>query len=116
MFDTRPQAADHAIQAITQQWQPWRTKAASSPPRRRNGETFCAAADTLDAFKSCELVVEAIVEQRDAKRDLFLQLETIVAADALLASNTSSLSITALAAGLTRPERFAGFHFFNPCP
>ncbi len=116
LFDTRPQAADHAIQAITQQWQRMADKGRIEPAQAAQWRDLLSAADTLDAFKSCELVVEAIVEQRDAKRDLFLQLETIVAADALLASNTSSLSITALAAGLTRPERFAGFHFFNPVP
>ncbi len=116
LFDTRPQAADHAIQAIAQQWQRMADKGRIEPDQAAQWRELLSAADTLDAFKSCELVVEAIVEQRDAKRDLFLQLETIVAADALLASNTSSLSITALAAGLTRPERFAGFHFFNPVP
>ena len=116
LFDTRPQAADHAIQAITQQWQRMADKGRIEPAQAAQWRELLSAADTLDAFKGCELVVEAIVEQRDAKRDLFLQLETIVAADALLASNTSSLSITALAAGLTRPERFAGFHFFNPVP
>ncbi len=116
LFDTRPQAAGHAIQAIAQQWQRMADKGRIEPDQAAQWRELLSAADTLDAFKSCELVVEAIVEQRDAKRDLFLQLETIVAADALLASNTSSLSITALAAGLTRPERFAGFHFFNPVP
>ncbi len=116
LFDTRPQAADHAIQAIAQQWQRMADKGRIEPTQAAQWRELLSAADTLDAFKACELVVEAIVEQRDAKHDLFLQLETIVAADALLASNTSSLSITALAAGLTRPERFAGFHFFNPVP
>ncbi len=116
LFDTRPQAAGNAIQAIAQQWQRMADKGRIEPAQAARWRELLSAADTLDAFKSCELVVEAIVEQRDAKRDLFLQLETIVAADALLASNTSSLSITALAAGLTRPERFAGFHFFNPVP
>ena len=60
------------------------------------------------------LVVEAIVEKLDAKRDLFGRLENVVARDCILASNTSSLSITAIAAGLQRPERVVGMHFFNP--
>lgn len=62
------------------------------------------------------LVVEAIVEELGAKRSLLAELERIVAPSALLASNTSSLSITAIAAGLRAPARFAGMHFFNPAP
>ena len=116
LFDNRQQAAGHAIQTIVQQWQRMADKGRIEPAQLAQWRERLSVADTLDAFRGCELVVEAIVEQRDAKRDLFLQLETIVAADALLASNTSSLSITALAEGLTNPERFAGFHFFNPVP
>jgi 3-hydroxybutyryl-CoA dehydrogenase len=62
------------------------------------------------------LVIEAIVEDLEAKRKLFQTLEVLVSADAILASNTSSLSITALGARLERPERVAGMHFFNPAP
>src|SRR5262249_39393706 len=65
---------------------------------------------------SAKIVIEVIVEQLAAKRALFGELEVIVAADAILASNTSSLSITALAAGLARPGRLVGMHFFNPAP
>jgi len=60
------------------------------------------------------VVVEAIVERLDAKRDLFRRLEDVVADDAILATNTSSLSITAIAQGLRKPGRVAGMHFFNP--
>ena len=62
----------------------------------------------------CQLVVEAIVERLDVKRDLFAALEGVVAEDCILASNTSSLSITAIAAACKRPQRVAGYHFFNP--
>ena len=64
----------------------------------------------------CDLVVEAIVEDVNIKRTLFASLESVLASDAVIASNTSSLSITALAAGLKHPERFIGLHFFNPAP
>lgn len=64
----------------------------------------------------CDLVIEAIVERLDVKRQLFEQLEAVLADNAVLASNTSSLSITAIASGCRRPERVAGFHFFNPVP
>ena len=70
----------------------------------------------LDAFAGCGLVVEAIVEDLEVKRRLFRELEGIVTDDAILASNTSSLSVTQIAAGCARPERVAGYHFFNPVP
>jgi 3-hydroxybutyryl-CoA dehydrogenase len=67
-------------------------------------------------LKSCHVVIEAIVENLEAKRQLFSELEGIVAPDCILASNTSSLSVTTIAAKLKTPQRFAGFHFFNPVP
>jgi 3-hydroxybutyryl-CoA dehydrogenase len=63
-----------------------------------------------------EIVVEAIVEQLDAKRSLFRELEAIVDARAVLATNTSSISVTAIASGLKHPGRIVGMHFFNPVP
>ncbi len=62
------------------------------------------------------LVIEAIVERLDAKIGLLRDLEAVVGPETILATNTSSLSVTAIAAGLSRPERCAGFHFFNPAP
>jgi 3-hydroxybutyryl-CoA dehydrogenase len=73
-------------------------------------------ADALADLADCHVVIEAIVEQLDAKRALFDQLERIVSTDCLLATNTSSLQVTAIAAGCKHPERVAGFHFFNPVP
>jgi 3-hydroxybutyryl-CoA dehydrogenase len=72
--------------------------------------------DQLEALSPCQLVVEAIVEDLGAKRELFSRLEGIVGADTVLASNTSSLSVTAMAAACKRPQRVAGYHFFNPVP
>ena len=71
---------------------------------------------SLQDVASSTLVVEAIVEQVEAKRALWLQLEGIVGADCVFASNTSSISITAMAQGLRHPERLVGMHFFNPVP
>ncbi|HQY28615.1 MAG TPA: 3-hydroxyacyl-CoA dehydrogenase [Burkholderiaceae bacterium] len=73
-------------------------------------------ADALAELADCDLVVEAIVERLDVKRELFVQLESIVSDAAVLASNTSSLSVTAIAAACRRPGRVAGYHFFNPVP
>jgi 3-hydroxybutyryl-CoA dehydrogenase len=74
-----------------------------------------AAAD-LAGLSGCDLVIEAIVEDLAAKRGLLAELEQAVRDGCVLATNTSSLSVTALGAALARPERFVGLHFFNPVP
>lgn len=68
----------------------------------------------LDQFKKADLVIEAIYENLAAKRELWENVDKVAKDEALLASNTSSLSITELASFVTRPERFCGLHFFNP--
>ena len=70
----------------------------------------------IDLFKGCDLIIEAVVENIDVKHIVFQQIESIVNAECIIASNTSSLSITALAAGCQNPERVVGLHFFNPAP
>jgi 3-hydroxybutyryl-CoA dehydrogenase len=72
--------------------------------------------DALDAFAPCDLVIEAAPERLDIKHDLYARLSQIVREECVLASNTSSLPITAIAAGATHPERVVGMHFFNPAP
>jgi 3-hydroxybutyryl-CoA dehydrogenase len=67
-------------------------------------------------MKDCDLIIEAIIEQIDDKLAAFTALERVVGADTIFASNTSSLCITELAAGTTRPDRVGGLHFFNPVP
>src|SRR6266704_5741934 len=74
------------------------------------------AVASLDAAAGAGLAIKAIVERLEAKRALFLELEGRLGAGAILATNTSSLSITALAAPLAHPGRLAGLHFFNPAP
>ena len=67
-------------------------------------------------MKPCHVVVEAIVENLEAKQQLLAQLEETVTPDCILATNTSSLSVTTVASRLKTPQRFAGLHFFNPVP
>ena len=71
---------------------------------------------TFDALKGCDLIIEAIVEDLNEKKTAYRVLESIVRLETILASNTSSLCITELAASTRRPDRFAGLHFFNPVP
>ena len=70
----------------------------------------------LADLADCDLVIEAIVEELDAKRELFAELERVCRPDAVLATNTSALSVTEIAAVTSSPERVVGMHFFNPAP
>jgi len=72
--------------------------------------------DDLAGFQSCDLIIEAIIENLEIKKKVFASLESIISDQCILASNTSSLSITSLAASLEQPGRFIGIHFFNPAP
>jgi 3-hydroxybutyryl-CoA dehydrogenase len=71
---------------------------------------------SLDELADCDLVIEAIVEELDAKRELFRELDRLTRADAVLATNTSALSVTEIAEATQHPERVVGMHFFNPAP
>ncbi len=70
----------------------------------------------VSGFKPCDLVIEVIVENLAVKKEFFVKLEAAVSDDCLLVTNTSSLSVTSIAAACKRPERIAGYHFFNPVP
>ncbi|MEP0320902.1 3-hydroxybutyryl-CoA dehydrogenase [Bauldia litoralis] len=75
-----------------------------------------APAPDMDALAGCDLVIESATEEESVKREIFANLKPIVKPSAILASNTSSLSITRLAAETTSPEHFIGIHFMNPVP
>ena len=70
----------------------------------------------LSALKDCDLIIEAVTENAQLKKDLFKQLSDIARPDAILATNTSSISITEIAGAVKNPERVVGMHFFNPVP
>jgi 3-hydroxybutyryl-CoA dehydrogenase len=72
--------------------------------------------DNLNDFSSCDLIIEAIIENLNVKQELFKKLEEIVNPNTVIATNTSSLSVTSLAAACKMPERVLGIHFFNPAP
>jgi 3-hydroxybutyryl-CoA dehydrogenase len=71
---------------------------------------------SVDELKDCDVIVEAIIEQLPAKRELFKTLDALCPPHTIFASNTSSLTITEIAAATKRPQRFVGLHFFNPVP
>jgi len=73
-------------------------------------------AETFDGLSDCDLVIEAATEKEDVKRKIFLELCPVLKPEAIVASNTSSISITRLASATDRPEKFIGIHFMNPVP
>jgi 3-hydroxybutyryl-CoA dehydrogenase len=75
-----------------------------------------SGATSIDELRDCDLIIEAIIEQLPAKRELFAALDALCPAHTIFASNTSSLTITEIAAATKRPQRFVGLHFFNPVP
>src|SRR5688572_8344154 len=116
LYDAQPGAAAKAKDAIAQSLGKLAEKGRLQPSELRATLERIEAVPALNAFASCEVVIEAIVEDLAAKRELFVKLEAIVRDDCILASNTSSLSVTAMAAGCRHPQRVAGYHFFNPVP
>jgi len=116
LYDTQPEAVAKAREAVFQQWGKMQDKGRLSAEAVAVYKSHLLAASSLQDLAACELVVEAIVEKLDIKKSLFTELEKVLPASAVLVTNTSSLSVTAIAAALQRPAQFAGYHFFNPVP
>jgi 3-hydroxybutyryl-CoA dehydrogenase len=87
-----------------------------TPEERDRTLANLAGTTSFGAMRECDLVIEAIVENLDVKRAAYVELEKCIGDQAILASNTSSLCVTELAAATHRPDRFIGLHFFNPVP
>ena len=116
LFDQDPHASTRARESISGQWDKLVAKGKMDAAAAAACVARLALPATLAELSDCELVIEAIVERLEVKKALFTELESIVSAQAVMVTNTSSLSVTTIAAGLKHPERFAGYHFFNPVP
>jgi 3-hydroxybutyryl-CoA dehydrogenase len=116
LFDLQPGAAQKAREALADTWLKLVDKGKMDAAQRAALVERVGCVDALTALAPCDLVIEAVVERLDVKQQLFAELESIVGDDSVLATNTSSLSVTAIGAALRRPGRLAGFHFFNPVP
>jgi 3-hydroxybutyryl-CoA dehydrogenase len=119
LADARPDVADRASEslsrALAREVEKGRlTPAAANGAYRRL--TVLRGTEDLAQFAECALVIEAVVEDLAVKRESFRRLEQVVAPDAVLATNTSSLSVASIGGGCARPERVVGVHFFNPAP
>jgi len=116
LFDSQPAATEKAREAVFGQWDKMQEKGRLSPEAVAALKSRLLAASRMQDLAPCDLVIEAIVERLDIKRSLFSELEDVVKDHCVLVTNTSSLSVTAIAATLKRPAQFAGYHFFNPVP
>jgi 3-hydroxybutyryl-CoA dehydrogenase len=116
LFDLRPGAAEQAAAELRRTLLKLAAKGRIATAEAEQAGDRLQVVEGLGELADADLVVEAIVENLDAKRKLFVELEAVVGPDCLLASNTSSISVTAIAAPLRVPQRLLGMHFFNPAP
>ena len=116
MFDAQPGATAKAKQSIGATFQRLMAKGKLTEEAVNLALDRLQPVDTLDGLAACHVVIEAIVEDLAVKQETFKQLEAVVAPDCVLATNTSSLSVTAIASACASPGRVGGFHFFSPVP
>lgn len=116
LFDVQPDASQKAKAELAVQWDKLVAKNKLDAATTDAYKNRVLTVDKLTELADCDLVVEAVVERLDVKQTLFAELENVVSTTAILVTNTSSLSVTAIAAKLKNPQRFAGYHFFNPVP
>ena len=116
LFDSRAGGVEEAVAAVDKGLAGLVSKGRMSPDIKQSVLERLKPIDSLDQAKNADIVIEAIVEDLHAKRELFHTLESRVSRETVLATNTSSLSVTEVAAGCERPERVGGLHFFNPPP
>ncbi len=116
LFDMQADATRAAQVAVFSQWDKLCQKGRLDAAQVALYKSGLHCAESLAQLSACELIVEAVLESLDVKATLFAELEGMVGPSTVLVTNTSSLSVTAIAAQLKRPAQFAGFHFFNPVP
>jgi 3-hydroxybutyryl-CoA dehydrogenase len=116
LFDTRKEAVDKALAGLRKVLDRLVEKGKLTSEQADGIHGRIAPASDLKELAGSGLVIEAIIEDLGIKQKIFAELEGIVGTDAILATNTSSLSVTAIAGGLKHPGRMVGLHFFNPAP
>jgi 3-hydroxybutyryl-CoA dehydrogenase len=116
LYDTRKEAVDKAIAGLRKVMDRLVEKEKLTADQAKNILDRITPATELQQMAGSGLVIEAIIEDLGIKKKLFTELEGLLGPEAILATNTSSLSVTAIAAACARPERVIGLHFFNPAP
>ena len=116
LFDAKVGAAEQGRQSLQVMLEKLAAKGKFTDEQLQSTLTNLIVIEDLSQIVEAEIVIEAIIENLEIKQQLFKQLESIVSAETILATNTSSLAVTAIASDCAHPERVAGFHFFNPVP
>lgn len=116
LYDTNKEALDRSKQNLAKTFEKLVAKEKYTAEKAQEIQNNIEYADSLTAFASIDLMIEAIIENLDIKKSVFKQVEEIVSDECILASNTSSLSIASIASACSKPERVIGIHFFNPAP
>ncbi|PIQ96580.1 MAG: 3-hydroxyacyl-CoA dehydrogenase [Nitrospinae bacterium CG11_big_fil_rev_8_21_14_0_20_56_8] len=116
LFDTRIESSKEAVDFIDNMLGRAVEKNRMTADDAKAAMARIEVLETMSGFADCHVIIEAATENLDIKRKIFSELESIVGDDVILASNTSSLSVTTIASSCQHPERVAGFHFFNPVP
>ncbi len=114
LYDISPEAGQKALDNIIQSTSKLATKGILTHEEAKAITGRIYLCDKLETLSDCSLIIEAVIEDVAVKKDLFARLEKILTSEAVLATNTSSLSVTSIASTLQKPDRFIGIHFFNP--
>ncbi|MDQ3179369.1 MAG: 3-hydroxybutyryl-CoA dehydrogenase [Acidobacteriota bacterium] len=116
MYDIKPELVERGVQNISKSLNRFVKKETITEDKKNEILRRIRATNDFDNFKDCSLVVEAAVENFEVKKGIFQELDRLTAPEAVLATNTSSISITKIAGVTSRPEKIVGMHFFNPVP
>lgn len=116
LYDLDAQKAQQAVHGLEQTFKKLIEKNKLTQSQADEALARLTIANQVEALRDADLVIEAVVEKKEVKQSLFKQLAEICSSQTIFASNTSSISVTAISAGITHPERVVGLHFFNPAP
>lgn len=116
VWDLDQACLERSLSGLKSQLERLVDKGKISAEQARNTQSNLIAAKKIEEFAECGLVIEAVIEKLEVKLDLFGRLDKICPADTILGSNTSSISITRIAAGTSRADQVMGIHFMNPVP
>jgi len=116
MYDIKPELVERGVQNISKSLDRFVKKETITEENKYEILRKIRATNDFDNFRDCSLIVEAAVENFEVKKGIFQELDKLTAPEAILATNTSSISITKIAAVTSRPDKVVGMHFFNPVP
>jgi len=116
LIDIAPEIVEKAMKGLNKTWSKAVEKGKQTPENVAKFNSLISSSSNTADFKDCDIIIEAIIEEINVKKKVFKSLDEICKADCILATNTSALSITEIAAATKRADKVIGMHFFNPVP